>query len=639
MRLAKHLDCYHPGREHVRSDSAMAKTSDGLGGQVLSDITITFLIIAVVVVLFVWNKLPVAVVAMLTPLALFFTGVLDYRSVLLGFGDPVVIFVASLLVLGVGLDMAGVTTWAGQQLAHRAGASPTRLIVLLMLVAAVLSSALGFMGTAAALLPVAVASAARAGVATSRVLMPMAFASSAGGLLTLTASPVNMIVTSAAENAGFDGFAFLEFALAGAPLVAGAVLLMAWLGPRVLPERNGASLPTDMSRHGNVLVEHYGLQQELQALRVNKGSALDGAPRSSLDLAAYPGLSLVTVRHAGSNQPVSRATLAEGDVLLMLGDASMAERLSQDLQLSRCDESGVDAAALLVDRDTGLAELVIPARSPLVGRDVFPGMATSSGNLMVLGVQRGGIDLPSGPAPVQAGDHLLLKGSWQAFQDELSSAQVMMVDAPDAVRRHAVALGSSAPQAIAVVGLLVLMLASGWVPPAIAGVSCAILMVVLGVLTVPQAYRGMDWNTVVLLAGMIPLSTAITKTGAAELLAHQLLLLVGDAGPVALLAGLFMLTVVLGQLISNTATALIIAPIAISAALEMGMSPRPVLMSMAVAAGASFLTPIATPPNLLVMGPGGYRFGDYWKLGLPLTLWFFVVAVYWVPVVWPLARP
>jgi di/tricarboxylate transporter len=164
-------------------------------------------------------------------------------------------------------------------------------------------------------------------------------------------------------------------------------------------------------------------------------------------------------------------------------------------------------------------------------------------------------------------------------------------------------------------------------------------MVVLGVLTVPQAYRGMDWNTVVLLAGMIPLSTAITKTGAAELLAHQLLLLVGDAGPVALLAGLFMLTVVLGQLISNTATALIIAPIAISAALEMGMSPRPVLMSMAVAAGASFLTPIATPPNLLVMGPGGYRFGDYWKLGLPLTLWFFVVAVYWVPVVWPLARP
>jgi di/tricarboxylate transporter len=159
-------------------------------------------------------------------------------------------------------------------------------------------------------------------------------------------------------------------------------------------------------------------------------------------------------------------------------------------------------------------------------------------------------------------------------------------------------------------------------------------MVLFGVLTVSQAYKGIDWSTLILLGGMIPLSTAMTQSGAADLMAEHLLALVGDAGPRALLAGLFVLTLVLGQLISNTATALIIAPIAVAAAIEYGISPRPVLMSIAVAAAASFFTPVATPPNVMVMGPGGYRFGDYWKLGLPCALWFGVVAVFLVPLWW-----
>jgi di/tricarboxylate transporter len=158
--------------------------------------------------------------------------------------------------------------------------------------------------------------------------------------------------------------------------------------------------------------------------------------------------------------------------------------------------------------------------------------------------------------------------------------------------------------------------------------------VVSGVLTVPQAYKGVDWSSVILIGGMIPLSTAMTQTGAADLIADQLLAVVGDAGPYALLTGLFVLTAILGQLISNTATALIVFPIAVAASIDMGISPKTVLMSITVAAGASFLTPVATPPNLMVMGPGGYRFGDYWKLGLPCTLWFFVVAVFLVPLLW-----
>ena len=602
----------------------------------MTDITTTYLIIAGAVALFVSNRLPVAVVAMLTPMALFYTGILDVHETVAGFGDPVVVFVTALLVLGTALEAAGVTNWAGQWLVRRAGASPARLLVILMLLCAVLSSALGFMGTVAALLPVAVASATRAGLATSRVLMPMAFAGSAGGVLTLTASPVNMIVSSAAEGAGLDGFAFFEFALAGVPLVAGTVLLLMLLGPRLLPQRNGASLPADLSRHTHTLIEQYGLDDGMHRLRVRDDSPLVGSARSELALQPYPGLALIRVVMAATGAAPQPQTFHAGDTLMLRGDATSAAQLAQDLHLSPSADGGEpDTAQQWIGVETGLAEVVIPPRSEFIGHTVFPGMVTSSGDLMVLAVQRGGIDLPVGPAPVAAGDHLLLKGSWQALDRELATPKVLVVDAPEQVRRQSLGLGPTAPRAFAVMGLLVLLLATGWVPPAVASVSCAILMVVLRVVTVPEAYRGMDWNTVVLLAGMIPLSTALQKTGAADQLAQQLLMLVGEAGPRALVAGLFLLTVVLGQLISNTATSLIVAPIAVAAAIELGVSPHPVLMSIAVAAAASFLTPIATPPNLMIKGPGGYHFGDYWKLGLPLTLWFFVVAVFWVPVMWP----
>jgi di/tricarboxylate transporter len=492
----------------------------------------------------------------------------------------------------------------------------------------------------AALLSVAVAAATRLGVPTSRVLMPLAFAGSAGGMLTLSASPVNVIVSTAAEQAGLGGFAFLEFAFAGVPLVAGTILLILWLGPRVLPERNGASLPVDLSQHSHTLVEQYRLEDGLHLLRVRESSPLIGAAGSGLDFAAYPDLRFVGLRDGSAGTQVLRTIIAEGDLVMVRGEAESAARFAQDMHLSpRAEGEGGSVAELLIGRDIGVAEVVIPPRSALIGRTVFPGMVTSSGNLMVLAIQRGGVDLDARPEPLMAGDHLLVKGTWRAFDEELADPQVLVVQSPELMRRQSVALGPGAPQAIAIMGVLVLLLATGLVPPAVAGISCAIAMVLTGVLTVPQVYRDMDWNTVLLLAGMIPLSTAITQTGAADLIAQQLLGLIGDGGPRALLAGLFVLTVVLGQLISNTATALIIAPIAIATAQELGISPMPVLMSIAVAAAASFLTPVATPTNLMVMGPGGYRFGDYWKLGLPVTAWFFVVAVWLVPIVWPLSRP
>ena len=275
----------------------------------------------------------------------------------------------------------------------------------------------------------------------------------------------------------------------------------------------------------------------------------------------------------------------------------------------------------------------MPPRSGLIGETIFPGMVTDSGDLVVLAVQRKGEDL-AGETTLSVGDILLLQGSWGDLEYHLEDPDVLVVDRPALLRRQAVALGPGAGRVLVIVAGMVILLVAGLLPPAVAGLLAAGAIIVSGVLTVDQAYRGIAWTTVILVAGMIPLSTAMVATGAAETLAERLIDLVGDAGPHALLLGLVLLTLALGQLISNMATALIVIPIAVSAAVELDVSAKPILMGVAVASAAAFLTPVATPANLMVMGPGGYRFADYWKLGLPLLALFGAVAVLLVPAIW-----
>jgi di/tricarboxylate transporter len=607
----------------------------------MSDIAITSTVLGVAVALFVWGRLPVAIVALGVALSLYYTGVLDAHAAFAGLGDPVVLFIASLFVVSAALEQAGVTTWAGQLLTRQAGASHMRLLVLVMLMCVLFTAVMSFIGAVAALLPVAVAAAMRLGMPVSRVAMPLAFSASAGGLLTLAGSPVNVIVSNAAQEAGLGSFGFLEFGLAGVPLVLGTGAIIVLLGRHLLPQRASENLPADFSRHARTLVEQYQIADGLHQLRVRASSTYVGAPRSAVVLDGCPDLSLVSIQPADRRGAAGRSTIAEGDMLLVRGPAESAGRLADEMHLafhaqadSQADGRADDLAAALFSRDSGLAEVIIPPRSDLIGQPIFRGMTTRDGDLMVLAVQRGGEVLGAQKIALAAGDHLLLQGTWEGIDRKLADAGVLFIDSPELVRRQAVALGAGAKRSMAVLALLVVLLALGVVPPMVAGITCAGAMVLLGVISIAQAYKGIDWSTLILLGGMIPLSTAMTRSGAADLIADQLLALVGEAGPRALLAGLFLLTLVLGQLISNTATSLIIAPIAVAASLEYGISARPVLMTIAVAAAASFFTPVATPPNAMVMGPGGYRFGDYWKLGLPCALWFFVVAVVIVPLIW-----
>lgn len=531
---------------------------------------ISFLVLGVVVALFVWNRLPVEIVAVGAALVLYATGVLTLPQALAGFGDATVVFIATLFVVSAGLDAGGVTAWAGRHLSRLAGTSRTRLLVLVMLAVAVATAFISVNGAVAALLPVAVLAAVRQGDSPSRLLLPMAFAAHAGSMLALTGTPINVIVSDAADAAGLGRFGFFDFTLVGVPLVAGTLAIVLLFGDRLVPARTPRSVPPDLSDHAETLTRQ------------------------------YPSVS------------AGRAGGRDADGAL--------------------PTAGVDRS--LFTRDTGVTEVVVPPRSQIVGTTAFPGMVTSSGTMVVLAVQRHGEDLDGRDTRLAPGDTLLLEGSWDAFERHLDSSEVLVVDDPEVVRRQVAPVGPAGRRATAVLVAMVVLLAAGLVPPVVAGLLAAGALVLLRVLTVQQAYRAISWTTVVLVGGMIPLSTAMEETGAAESIARRLVDVVGTANPTLLLLGICLLTAALGQLVSNTATVLILLPVALSAAADAGVSARPFLMAMTVTAAGAFLTPVATAANLMVQGPGGYRFGDYWKLGLPLLVMFVLTATFLVPLIW-----
>lgn len=599
----------------------------------MSDAAIVYLVLAAVVALFIWGRLPVEVVAVGAALTLSAAGVITLDQSLAGFGDTTVLFIAALFVVSEGIDSTGVTTWAGQQLIDKAGASRGRLIVLMMLLVAVLTAVISVNGAVAALLPMVVVIALRVGRAPSQLLMPLAFGAHAGSLLALTGTPVHILVSDAAVEAGESGFTFFEFGLVGIPVVIGGIAIVVLFGSRLLPERSAKSSPPNLSEHARTLIDEYSLGDWVARLEVQAGSPLIGAAAQSISLAAYAHLTVVGAQGELGAPLAATATIRKGDVITVRGESEEIHRFAADNSLER--QPG-KTGGKLIDRQIGVVEVVVPPRSELVGTVVFPGMITDSGDFVILGIQRQGENLDRASTRLAVGDTMLLQGTWDALdRTEVSDREVLVVDSPAMLRRQAIALGPRAWWAIAILVAMVALLATNAVPAVEAALLAAGAMVLTRVVSMYQAYHAISWTTVVLVAGMIPLSTAVTQSGAADDIAQLLIDVVGNAGPYALLIGLFVLTAIFGQLISNMATALIVIPIAVTAAMEMGISVRPVLMSLTVAAAGAFLTPVATPVNLMVMEPGAYEFGDYWKLGLPMLLLFMVAAVFLVPVFWP----
>ncbi len=602
----------------------------------MSGITITFVAVAAMVVLFATNLVPAAVAALGAALVLYASGVLTIDQALAGFGDPTVLFIGALFVVSASLDASGVTAWVGRLLTRHAGQSARRLLLLTMLLASILAALIGVSGAVSALLPVVILAAVRTGRSPSQLLMPLAFATHAGSMLVLTGSLVNVLISNAKRELGLPGLGFFDLTVIGLPLLAGTIAIVLLLGDRLVPRRTGRAIPEDFSRHSGTLVAQYGLFDDLSWLEVPYGSPLIGTKRATLELGNDPTLGIIALRSAQDGpEPVDRVVLV-GDILVLRGEAAAIERFATEHRLIRRQTGRpAEVGQALFNPTSGFAEVVIPPRSRQIGQAMFPGMITPNGDLMVLALQRRGESLGPSPTVLAAGDTLLLQGDWAALEALVRDPDVLVVDNPDLVRRQTVAFGGAGRIAIAVLAVMVLLLATGAVPRVVAGLGAACVLLALRVLTIEQAYRAINWTALIIIASLMSLAIAMEQTGAAQAMARALVDLVGNARPHALLAALFVLTALLCQLISSTATALIVIPVALSASGTIGVSPRAALVSVAVAAAACFLSPLAASVNLMIQGPGGYRFGDYWKLGSVLMVWFFLIGVYLVPVFWP----
>ena len=593
--------------------------------------TTTFVILGVTIVLFVWGRWPTDLVALLSLLALALSGVIDTRDALSGFGNATVVMIAALFVVGEGLSRTGVTGWGGKKLLEAARGSQYRLLVVVMAGTAGLSAFISNTGTVATLLPAIVAAAWAVGSLPSKYLMPLAFAANTGGLLTLTGTPPNIVVAQTLEQSGLRPFSFFEYALIGGPLLITAIAYMRFVGHRLLPSRSADQRPVDSAADLADLAAAYSLGENQYRLRVRSNSSLIG--RTLREAALGPTYHAPVLQIEG-RKSTPDLVLKEDDTLVIHAPSETIDRLMQELGLGLLPQA--DSPGEFVSKEIGLAEVIPTPRSEYLGRPMALGEIGERFRVQLLAVRRHGKSVVDPEITLEFGDSLLVRGTWEAIGELQSERRdFVVVGTPEAMASEIAGLRPRAGVAVAaLVGMVVLMV-SGVVPTVIAALIAAAAMILGGCLSTRDAYRSISWSSVVLIAAMIPMGRALDSTGGASLIAEGLVNTLGSLSPVALMAGVFLLTTGFSQVINNTATAVLVAPIVIQAAVDLGVSPHPLLMIVAVAASTAFLTPIGTTTNILVFSPGGYQFTDYVKVGLPLMLLFLAVSLVLVPVIWP----
>jgi di/tricarboxylate transporter len=606
------------------------------------DLLLVLLLLGGAVTMFSLNRPRMDVVGLLMMAALPFTGVLSVGEALAGFADPNVVLVGLLFVVGEALVRTGVALRVGDWLARAAGGSETRLLVLLMLAVAAIGSVMSSTGVVAIFIPIVLRVAAAARVAPGRLMMPLSVAALFSGMMTLVATAPNLVVQGELERAGHPGMGFFALTPIGLPLLAVGIGWM-WFARRWLgraPEGASAELPARGARPSRSdWIEEYALSGREHRLRVLAASPLAGLALGELGASAGVDLHVLAVeRGEACFLPTTRTLIEVGDVLRADSGGrepdlpGLARRLGvETLALE-------DAPLATVAQDLGMAEVVVPAQSRYAGRNVIDARLRSALDLSVIGRKHAGAtqtgDLRE--QPLEAGDTLLVAGPWRAIRRLRAGGQddLVVLNLPAEYEEPPPA-AARAPWALAVLGLMVGLMVSGLVPNVQAALLACLLLGATRCLDLSSAYRSVHWPSLVLIAGMLPFSLALERTGGADLAAGALNDWTAAAGPRATLAVIFVVTALLGLFISNTATAVLMAPVALSVAEMQGASPLPFALTVALAASAAFMTPVSSPVNALVLGPGGYRFGDFVKVGVPLAALTLLVTVALVPVVAP----
>ncbi|MFR0673195.1 SLC13 family permease [Enterobacterales bacterium AW_CKDN230030176-1A_HGKHYDSX7] len=594
-------------------------------------------LLAIMIGLFLAGRPRMDVVALLAMMALPLTGVLSVEQTLAGFGDPNVVLIAALFVIGEGLVRTGVAYRLGLWLSERAGHSETRLMTLLMLAVAGLGSIMSSTGVVALFIPVVLSLCARLGLAPGRLMMPLSFAGLISGMLTLVATPPNVVVHSELVRQGHTGLGFFSLTPLGLVILLIGVGYLLW-ARRFLPMPKPGAQGTPGRRTLLDLVRDYALSGRERRLRVASDSPLVGHTLGELQLRTRLGANVIGIerqQHLTTRIKAADATtrIRPGDVLLLdLFEAT--DTLATLCQTHRLEPLRFKAAYFIdQSQDIGMAEVLLPPGSSLLGHSVLDVAFRSRFGLHVTGLRREHAALAEHrvECPLRMGDTLLVVGPWKAIRRLQARPKDFLVLSLPVEIEHVAPARARAPQALLSLGVMVALMVSGLVPNVLAALVGCLLMGVGRCLDLDSAYRAIHWPSLILIVGLLPFATALQKTGGIDLAVTSLIDVLGGASPRVLLACLFALTATLGLFISNTATAVLMAPVAVGMAATLGLAPQPFAVTVALAASAAFMTPVSSPVNTLVMGPGGYRFVDFVTVGVPFTLVVMLVTVLMVP--------
>lgn len=603
--------------------------------------TATLIILALSAILFVSGKMRSDLVAVCSALALVLTGVLTPEEALAGFSSPIVIMMTGLFVVGGGIFSTGLAKRIGTGILGLAGTSETRLFILLMLTTAVVGAFVSNTGTVALMLPIVVSMARGAGLSPSRFLMPLAFAGSMGGMLTLIGTPPNLIVRDALVGAGYAPLGFFSFTPIGIVcIVVGTVLLLP-LSRRFLKGRI-ASASTRSGKSLQQLTEEYKLAQDLHCLQISDNSSMVGHTLKELDVRRHYGITILEVRRSSLQGRALRKLeqfamgnerLIVGDVLYATGTVEQIDHFASELQLSEVETSRNEGGGTLNFYDVGMAEILVLPASTLVGQTVEQTGFRSTYGLNVLGIRRHTTYLLDDlkDQRIHASDIVLVQGRWSNITKlNGRDGQEWVILGQPLEQAAKVTLDYKAPLAALIMVLMVVLMAFDFIPiaPVTAVMLAAVAMIFTGCLrSVEAALKTINWESIILFGAMLPMSTALEKTGSSQLISQSLVDVVGGHGGMLLIACVYVATSLMTFFISNTVTAVLMAPIALQAAQAEGLNAVPVLLAVTVAASMCFASPFSTPPNALVMSAGGYKPIDYIKVGLPLQVVIGIVMV------------
>lgn len=609
-----------------------------------AELTIVLTLLGAAVAMFALNRPRMDAVALIMLTVLPFTGVISMGEALAGFSDPNIVLIAALFVIGEGLVRTGVAQRLGDWLTAKAGKSETRLLVLLMLAVGILGSIMSSTGVIAIFIPVALRIAQSTGMTPSRLMMPMSVAALISGMMTLVGTAPNLVVNSALMHSGAEGFRFFSFTPFGAPILLLGIgyMLFArrWLAAKSDDGNLASSRPSLRD-----WVQDYKLTDREHRVRVTSDSPLVGKTIKELDLRNTSGASIVAIERIRRFSrevigPSANTELQADDILLvdLFATNVPSGTLRQKYALEELPLSG----DYFTDRsqEIGMAEVMLGANSDLAGKTVVESRIRSRYGMTVIGRRRGSVAEEGSllNEKLDIGDTLLVIGTWKDIRQlQTDTAHLVVLNLPAELDEVLPASGK-APQAVACLLLMVGLMISGIVPNVQAALIAGLLMGAMRCIDLDSAYRSIHWKSLVLIVGMLPFSLALQRTGGVDMAADALLAVTGGAATHVVLGSLFLITAMLGLFISNTATAVLMAPVALAIAKDMHASPYPFAMIVALAASTAFMTPISSPVNTLVVGPGNYKFGDFVKIGVPLSLVVMVVCVILVPLVLPLYK-